>query len=745
MRHSDMSLARIARPVADVRHITLSPTPSPKSWQDALKLRGLFCLNAFAVDDTTELIISADPGRTPEVAEIFPDAAFHPIAGGARVVLPRTDSVKVTFGPASLDIPVQAPETFADGCNSLLAITTVVNPDHIEDWLTYHRRHHSADCAVIFLRMPPDGMPDGFLDRLAGFTFPKILIVTSDQPLGLPGQGAESDRWFVPGAPGKSTLEPPEPDPWRSPLMEVAVLEVLHRRILRHARAVLRCDPSDLVAPSDQSVFDLVQTGSGFLRFRGTRAFPFGTATDDTFRHGDHNCRAFDGGRAENIWCVAPTRLEDGQFWRQFRIASAEPDPTGAELGYWRCMALRHPGLKTAEIVPKSSLVLDPDLDQLMRREFGTDPKVPPPPPPKPVLKNDVILAVSTMKNEGPFIIDWLAWHRSIGVTDFLIYTNDCTDGTDELLDLLAARGRLEHRDNPYRDTGERPQHAAYRAAQDTEAAGKADWIVCMDVDEYINIHAGDGTMAALFAAVPDATMISMTWRLFGNGDIGPFADAPITRQFTRCAPLLTRKPHQAWGFKTLFRNLGHYKKFGVHRPKGLRPEHLGHINYVNGSGQPMPGKMLRSGWRSSMSTIGYELVTLNHYALRSAESFLVKRDRGRVNHVDRDQGLNYWFRMNHNAQEDRSILKHDARFMAERARLLADPAIAQAHAACVAAHQTRIRDLMARPDYQALYDTITGDRLRALSRLLHHFGTAVFEAGPDAVPPDFHLTHGPR
>ena len=43
----------------------------------------------------------------------------------------------------------------------------------------------------------------------------------------------------------------------------------------------------------------------------------------------------------------------------------------------------------------------------------------------------------------------------------------------------------------------------------------------------------------------------------------------------------------------------------------------------------------------------------LNHYAVRSAESFLVKRDRGRVNHVDRDQGLNYWFRMNHNADSD--------------------------------------------------------------------------------------------
>lgn len=43
---------------------------------------------------------------------------------------------------------------------------------------------------------------------------------------------------------------------------------------------------------------------------------------------------------------------------------------------------------------------------------------------------------------------------------------------------------------------------------------------------------------------------------------------------------------------------------------------------------------MFRNGWRSTIETYGYDLVQLNHYAVRSAESFLVKRDRGRVNHV---------------------------------------------------------------------------------------------------------------
>ena len=92
-----------------------------------------------------------------------------------------------------------------------------------------------------------------------------------------------------------------------------------------------------------------------------------------------------------------------------------------------------------------------------------------------------------------------------------------------------------------------------------------------------------------------------------------------------------------------------------------------------------MPREMFRNGWRSSVSTWGYDWVQLNHYAVRSAESFLVKRDRGRVNHVDRDQGLNYWFRMNHNATEDRSILPRLPMARAEFDRLVADPDIAAA------------------------------------------------------------------
>ena len=367
----------------------------------------------------------------------------------------------------------------------------------------------------------------------------------------------------------------------------------------------------------------------------------------------------------------------------------------------------------------------------------------PAPPPLAPQRKADPagkVLIVTTMKNEGPFILEWIAYHRSIGITDFLVYTNDCDDGTDEFHDLLASKGIIaEHLDNPFRTMkGVKPQHAALWNSQTRPVTQEADWVIGMDVDEFINIHVGDGKFQDLLDAVPDANMISMTWRLFGNGFTRDFRDEFVTERLQYCAHARARKPHQAWGFKTAFRNSGIYRKFGVHRPKGLKPDRAAEINWVDSNGRQMPESYHQAGWRASKHNWGYGLVTLNHYSLRSSESYLVKRDRGRVNHVDRDQGLAYWFRMNHNAERETSILSKLPAAKAEFARLMEDADIRAMHERCVAAHRAKIAELMERPDYRELFEAIESRRMKNLSRMLMNFGNAIFHEGPHMVPEEF-------
>ena len=63
------------------------------------------------------------------------------------------------------------------------------------------------------------------------------------------------------------------------------------------------------------------------------------------------------------------------------------------------------------------------------------------------------ITAVTCVKNEGPFLLEWIAFNRLVGVTDFLFYSNDCSDGTDTLLDALGDCG-VVHLQNPAEGRG---------------------------------------------------------------------------------------------------------------------------------------------------------------------------------------------------------------------------------------------------------------------------------------------------
>ena len=118
----------------------------------------------------------------------------------------------------------------------------------------------------------------------------------------------------------------------------------------------------------------------------------------------------------------------------------------------------------------------------------------------------------------------------------------------------------------------------------------------------------------------------------------------------------------------------------------------------------------------------------------------MVKRDRGRVNHVDRDQGMTYWFRMNNNAEMDRSILNKINRAKAKFDELMTAPEIEAQHKACVKAHVKRIDELKERPDYREMYEALKSERLVKLSRLHAHFGKDIFMSGPDVIPLDFPL-----
>ena len=269
------------------------------------------------------------------------------------------------------------------------------------------------------------------------------------------------------------------------------------------------------------------------------------------------------------------------------------------------------------------------------------------------VLGNRLIF--SCMRNEGPFLLEWLNFHRSIGFDSFLIFTNDCEDGSELMADRLAELGLITHiRNDDYQKRG--PQWTALNSPPLRQALRQADWALHLDLDEFLNIKLGTGQLADLVAKIGGADAMSIPWRFFGNDRVFGFEDAPIVGQFTRCNPYPIMFPRQALMFKTLFRPSGKLDRAGVHAPRLAKDAVMDDLTWVTGNGTPVTQAFRPKNPVLHGPNFGNDLAQINHYALRSMASFLVKSARGLPNHGNVPVDASYWIRRNFNDCVDRSL-----------------------------------------------------------------------------------------
>ena len=97
------------------------------------------------------------------------------------------------------------------------------------------------------------------------------------------------------------------------------------------------------------------------------------------------------------------------------------------------------------------------------------------------------------------------------------------------------------------------------------------------------------------------------------------------------------------------------------------------------------------------------EMATLNHYALRSLDSYLVKNDRGDVNRENRAFDDTYWRERNAPAWEDTSIARYLPDLKKALAELKKDKEIKALHDEAVNRHIAKRDELLAQPDYQKM------------------------------------------
>ena len=315
------------------------------------------------------------------------------------------------------------------------------------------------------------------------------------------------------------------------------------------------------------------------------------------------------------------------------------------------------------------------------------------------------VTAVSMMKDEGPYVIEWIAHHLAIGFTDLVVYTNDCSDGTDDMLIRLEELGLCHHRRNVIPD-GLRPQPSALNYAQEEPVVQQSDWVLVFDADEFLSIKYGDGTLDSLIAAAKNegANGIVVTWRIFGSGGVVEWSRAPVTEQYLWAAPQTWNK---GWGVKTLFTFDADKWKLGIHRPKmkakWVETEFPDQVKWLNGSGREMEDYFKFRGWRSITRTVGYDWVHLNHYAVKSVDSYAIRKMRGNVNNKADKYNSDYWSLQDRNEVRDETMLRYTEARNKTIALLLTDPVLHRLHSVAIERAENRLAELRKTDAYHQL------------------------------------------
>jgi hypothetical protein len=270
---------------------------------------------------------------------------------------------------------------------------------------------------------------------------------------------------------------------------------------------------------------------------------------------------------------------------------------------------------------------------------------------------------VTTAKNEAPYFLEWVAHHLEVGFTDIVVFQNDSDDLTHEILSTLRKIGVIQYYYN--RAGRGRHQVRAYTRGGDVAEYKNCDWAMALDMDEFLAIKTGNGTLTDLMKVLPESDCLHLNWRLFGNSGYEVLTDQLVTERFSMANYQLGQPDHYG-AYKCLFRPRL-FKRPGIHRPYlPSIPEE--EIRYSNGSGLS-PDQYLLKNYNST-DPGGCAYAQINHYITRDLASFMLKSARGSAHQADRPIGHRYWSMRNTNFELDDSMQPMTERVKARMAAL---------------------------------------------------------------------------
>jgi hypothetical protein len=100
------------------------------------------------------------------------------------------------------------------------------------------------------------------------------------------------------------------------------------------------------------------------------------------------------------------------------------------------------------------------------------------------VTQRPIVAIGAIVKNEAPYLLEWIAYHRVLGVSRFFIADDSGSDGSSYLLDALSRHGIIYAIPFP-KLTQRGAQLRAYTTIMKFFSR-MADWVAFIDVDEFL-------------------------------------------------------------------------------------------------------------------------------------------------------------------------------------------------------------------------------------------------------------------
>jgi hypothetical protein len=231
-------------------------------------------------------------------------------------------------------------------------------------------------------------------------------------------------------------------------------------------------------------------------------------------------------------------------------------------------------------------------------------------------------MIAAPVRDEARYLIEWLAHHRALGVSVFLLGDNGGSDETSSLLERLE-RARLIVRTDWRSAT--RFQLAFNAQALSISKAASADGLFLIDVDEFLRPMTG--TESILDACQPwlsDKTVsaVALNWAVFGSSGHIAGDNRLVTERFVSRADKEFPTNRHAKAFVKPSRASG-----PCENPHAVE---ITSGRYVASDGSDVV-------WDTSVARVGvsarviWDRLRVDHFVLKSAEEFERKRARGSV------------------------------------------------------------------------------------------------------------------